>query len=88
MTAGEKFFVDLLPETWSGAPPSLPRDVIEELARRAREAERLERAARQAALPKKLPPVRVHVARQPTFMRYLFDVPEHTRSRPNAATTG
>ncbi len=78
MTAGDKFFVDLLPETWSGAPPSLPRDVIEELARHAREAERLARLARLAAQPKKLPPVRVRVARQPTFMRYLFDVPEHT----------
>jgi hypothetical protein len=78
MAAAEKFFVDLLPDTWSGAPPALPQEVIEELARRARAAERLERLARLAAQPKKLPPVRVRVAHQPTFMRYVFDVAEHT----------
>ena len=78
MAAAEKFFIDLLPDTWSGAPPALPQEVIEELARRARAAERLERLARLAAQPKKLPPVRVRVAHQPTFMRYVFDVPEHT----------
>ena len=39
MAAGERLFVDLLPDTWTGLPPGLPRDVIEELARRAREAE-------------------------------------------------
>jgi hypothetical protein len=36
MAAAEKFFIDLLPDTWSGAPPALPQEVIEELARRAR----------------------------------------------------
>ncbi len=78
IAAAEKFFIDLVPDTWSGAPPALPQEVIEELARRARAAERLERLARLAAQPKKLPPVRVRVAHQPTFMRYVFDVPEHT----------
>src|ERR1044072_1517247 len=37
MAAGEKLFVDLLPEGWSGLPPGLPQEVVEELARRARE---------------------------------------------------
>ncbi len=41
MAAGEKFFIDLLPATWSGLPPGLPQDVVDELARRAREAETL-----------------------------------------------
>ncbi len=76
--AGDKFFLDLLPDTWSGDPPGLPQDVIEELARRAREGERLERLARQSAKAKQAPPVRVHVARQPTFMRYVFDVSDQT----------
>src|SRR5579885_637821 len=40
MIAGEKYFVDLLPDGWKGLPPSLPQDVIEELAQRAREAEK------------------------------------------------
>ena len=78
IVAGDKFFVDLLPDTWSGPPPSLPHDVVEELARRAREAERLERLARQAEEQKKLVPMPVHVAEQPTFTRYVFDIPDKT----------
>ena len=78
IAAGGKFFVDLLPDTWTGAPPSLPQDFIEELARRARDAERLERLAHQAEEQKKLVPVPVHVAEQPTFTRYVFDVPDKT----------
>ena len=35
-SAGEKLFVDLLPQPWSGPPPGLPQEVIEDLARRAR----------------------------------------------------
>src|SRR5205823_10824057 len=34
MAAGEKLFVDLLPEGWTGLPPGLPQEVVEELARR------------------------------------------------------
>jgi len=76
MTAGEKLFVDLLPTGWSGLPPGLPQDVVDELARRARAAE--EQVAREKKLTaqKKLPPIQVHAATQPTFTRYVFDVPE------------
>jgi tetratricopeptide (TPR) repeat protein len=75
--AGEKFFVDLLPTSWSGPPPGLPQDVITDLARRAREADRLERKERAANEQQKAnaAPVRVHVATQPTFTRYIFAVP-------------
>ncbi len=76
--AGDQFFLDLLPDTWNGPPPGLPQDVVDELARRAREGERLERLARQSVMAKKPPSVRVHVASQPTFVRYVFDVPEQT----------
>jgi len=78
--ADEKFFVDLLPEPWSGPPPGLPPEVIEDLARRAREAHRLERKERQAAQQQqaKVNLVRVHVATQPTFTRYVFEVPANT----------
>ena len=76
--AADKLFVDLLPDTWSGPPPGLPQDVVEELARRAREAERAERLAHKAEEQKKLVPVAVHVAEQPTFTRYVFDVPDKT----------
>lgn len=39
MEAGEKVFIDLLPENWKGILPGLPKDVVEELTRRARQAE-------------------------------------------------
>jgi len=78
LTAAGKFFLDLLPETWNGPPPGLPKDVIEELTRRAREAERLERLEHLAAQQRKPAQVRVRVGRQPTFTRYVFDLPEQT----------
>ncbi len=40
MAAGEKLFVDLLPESWIGLPPGLPKEVIADLARKARVAEK------------------------------------------------
>ena len=40
MAAGEKLYVDLLPETWTGLAPSLPKEVIADLARKARVAEK------------------------------------------------
>jgi tetratricopeptide (TPR) repeat protein len=78
MAAGEKLFVDLLPTSWSGVPPGLPQDVVDELARRAREAEKLLQRQRDATQDKKLAPIRVHVASQPTFTRYVFNVPNQT----------
>jgi long-chain acyl-CoA synthetase len=38
-----------LPDTWTGLPPGLPREVIEDLARRAREAEKKVRQQRSLA---------------------------------------
>jgi tetratricopeptide (TPR) repeat protein len=78
MSAGEKFFVDLLPADWKGMPPGLPQDVVDELARRAREAERLLERQRAAVQAKKSAPIRVHVASQPTFTRYVFAVSSQT----------
>jgi tetratricopeptide (TPR) repeat protein len=78
MTAGDKLFVDLLPESWTGEPPGLPRDVVEDLARRANEAERLARQKLAVAEQRKIPAVRVRVAGQPTFTRYIFELPELT----------
>jgi len=75
MAAGEKLFVDLLPEGWSGLPPGLPQEVVEDLARRAREAEKKARAQQRATRQRTLPPVRVRVGTQPTFTRYTFGLP-------------
>jgi tetratricopeptide (TPR) repeat protein len=79
MAAGERLFVDLLPENWVGAPPALPADVVKELAERARAAERALRAQRAVAEVKKRPPIRVRTSVQPTFVRYVFEVPPDVR---------
>jgi tetratricopeptide (TPR) repeat protein len=76
MTAGERIFVDLLPDSWSGLPPSLPQEVIRELSERARVAERALRAQRAAEAAKKRPPVRVRASVQPTFVRFVFELPD------------
>ncbi|WP_167523482.1 tetratricopeptide repeat protein [Bradyrhizobium sacchari] len=76
MNAGERTFVDLLPEGWKGPPPSLPMDVVKELAERARIAERALRAQRAAAETKKRPQIRVRASVQPTFVRFVFEMPD------------
>lgn len=76
MNAGERTFIDLLPEGWKGPPPNLPMDVVKELAERARVAERALRAQRAAAESKKRPQIRVRASVQPTFVRFVFEMPE------------
>src|ERR1700688_5128762 len=58
MTAGERVFVDLLPDGWSGQPPGLPPEVVRELSERARAAERALRQQRAVNDAKKRPPIR------------------------------
>lgn len=76
MAAGERLYVDLLPDDWKGAPPGLPQDVLKELSDRARAAEKALRAQRAALAGKARPPVRVRAAVQPTFVRYVFEMPD------------
>jgi tetratricopeptide (TPR) repeat protein len=76
MTAGERVFVDLLPDTWSGQPPGLPPEVIRELSERARAAERALRQQRATAEAQKRSPVRVRASVQPTFVRFVFETPD------------
>ena len=78
IAAGERLFIDLLPESWTGDPPGLPQEVVEDLARRAAEAERIVRDKQRQAEQPKVPPVRVRVAIQPSFTRYIFELPELT----------
>lgn len=75
MTAGERIFIDLLPDGWKGAPPGLPQDVVKELSDRARAAERALRQQRAAAESQKKPPIRVRASVQPTFVRFAFETP-------------
>jgi hypothetical protein len=81
--AAERLFVDLLPEPWTGVLPGLPQEVIAELARRAQQAERLLRRQHLADKDRKPPTIRVKVASQPTFIRYVFDLPDGTNAVPD-----
>ena len=76
MAAGERTFIDFLPDSWTGAPPSLPIEVVRELAERARAAEKALRLQRAEAIAKKRPPIRVRALVQPTFVRFVFEMPD------------
>lgn len=76
MEAGEKLFVDLLPEGWAGLPPGLPQSVIDELAKRARDAEKLVRAQQPAPMTEpREEVVRLQISNAPTFTRFAFELP-------------
>ncbi|MEW6769116.1 MAG: tetratricopeptide repeat protein [Pseudomonadota bacterium] len=76
MTAGERIFLDLLPEGWAGLPPGLPPEIVKELSDRAIAAERALRMQKVADEAKKKPPVRVRASVQPTFVRLVFEMPD------------
>src|SRR6266481_5881644 len=76
MTAGERVFIDMLPDNWKGQPPGLPSEVVRELSERARVAERALRQQRAVAEAKKRPPVRIRASVQPTFVRFVFETPD------------
>jgi tetratricopeptide (TPR) repeat protein len=76
MTAGERLFVDLLPESWTGPPPPLPSEVVRELSERARAAERALRQQKADDAARRRPPVRVKTSVQPTFVRFIFEMPD------------
>ncbi len=78
MAAGERIFIDLLPDSWKGLPPGLPQEVVRELSERARIAERLLRQQKVTSEATKRGPVRVRASVQPTFARFVFELPENT----------
>jgi len=78
IAAAERLFVDLLPEDWQGEPPGLPQEIVEELARRTRDAEKEARKRAELEQLRKVRPVNVRVAKLPTFTRYIFELPELT----------
>jgi tetratricopeptide (TPR) repeat protein len=77
MAAGERLFVDLLPDKWVGMPPGLPQEVVDDLARRAREAEKQARQALQLARRRQMPPVKVRLGTNPTFTRFVFELMDY-----------
>ena len=83
--AAERLFVDLLPEPWTGQLPGLPQEVVDELANRTRAAEAQLNKQRLAPKLTSTPTVRVKVAKLPTFMRYVFDMPKDITINPERA---
>ena len=81
--AGDRFYVDLLPDTWTGILPGLPQEVVDDLARRARDAEKLLYQHKIITKQKEPPLLRVRVARQPTFVRYVFELPDAANVVPD-----
>lgn len=72
MEAGEKLFLDLLPDNWVGAAPGLPAEVVAELARRAEEAEKRQRQKEILEQVRNSKPVELRLASLPTFTRFVF----------------
>ena len=71
LEAGEKVFVDLLPQNWSGLPPSLPPGVVADLAERVRKAEEKARnEVRRAVATSRQ--IRLEGAALPTLSRLAF----------------
>lgn len=74
MDAGEKLYIDLLPTSWIGLPPSLPPEVVSALADRSARAAKIAEQKRKEEEAKALRPVAtVRVGRNPTFLRVQFD---------------
>jgi len=74
LEAGEKLYIDLLPLSWQGLPPSLPPEVVAQLSERAKKAAELAEARAKAEEAKRVQPVAtVRLGRNPTFIRVQFD---------------
>ncbi|AMJ60517.1 tetratricopeptide repeat protein [Bosea sp. PAMC 26642] len=82
--AGDKAFIDLLPESWTGLLPGPPPEVITALAERLRVAElRARDADRRPQAP--LPPLTLRSAKLPTLERLIFQTPADTTVKPELA---
>jgi tetratricopeptide (TPR) repeat protein len=76
--AGDKAFIDLLPQNWSGVMPGPPAEAMAELTERLRLAEaRAKEAARQPAAPPAM--LTMTTASLPTLDRLIFKTPAGTK---------
>ncbi|MGH6788426.1 MAG: tetratricopeptide repeat protein [Pseudolabrys sp.] len=85
MPVAERTYLDLLPANWTGILPGLPQEVIDELANRARDAEKKLREQRGDTARREPPMIRVKVGSQPTFTRYVFNLPDKVAVTPSRA---
>jgi hypothetical protein len=80
--AGDKAFIDLLPQNWSGMMPGPPPEAIAELTERLRLAEaRAKEAARQSPAPPAT--LTMNSASLPTLDRLTFKAPAETKLTSN-----
>jgi tetratricopeptide (TPR) repeat protein len=75
MEAGERIFIDLIPENWQGMLPGLPQEVVEELAKRARAAELVARDLQRSREQTEPRAIDVKASTLPTLSRLIFDIP-------------
>ena len=85
--AAERLYVDLLPEKWSGVMPGLPKEVVEHLAERAREAERLLQRQRAEQKRREVPLIHVKVGER-AHLHPLHVRPAGRRQRRVGARRG
>ena len=71
--AGDRAFIDLVPENWTGLLPGPPPEVVAALAERLRLAEA--RARQAAGRPAPMPALTLRAAGLPTLDRLSFTVP-------------
>ena len=85
--AGDKAFIDLLPENWRGMLPGPPPEVIAEMTERLRlaEAKAKEFAGKPPAPP---PPLKISHVSLPTLERLIFSGPPSTQMTVSRSADG
>ena len=76
--AGEKVFVDIIPENWQGLLPGLPQEVIEDLAKRVKAAEMQARVVQKRKESEEPKPLNVRSAILPSLHRLVFETAQTT----------
>lgn len=80
MEAGEKIFIDLIPDNWQGMLPGMPQDVVEEIAERLRRAEMTARDMVRTSEQTAPREIEVRVAKLPTLSRLVFELPPNVNA--------
>lgn len=73
--AGERVYIDLLPPRWQGLPPALPAEVVQDLVRRARQAEDQLRKMQRDSERRINRDIEIRVGSTPQFRRAIFQLP-------------
>jgi tetratricopeptide (TPR) repeat protein len=73
--AAERLYLDLLPPRWQGLPPALPAEVVQDLVRRARDAESRLRKLQRESDRKLNRDIEVKIGSTPQFRRAIFQMP-------------